>query len=172
MTTWCRPAAAPSVTLGGGSTTVTRQSWQLGMGPGMWLPRLWFLTPRADRQRQLLVQVHPLAVLPGAPSPDSLVSVEVRAIAGQVHQAQAQPGRGQAGPQRVAPPGWRIARNHGQRGSERRARRCQRKAAGVAGLLWPDSSVTSTSPVPRLTGPYHEHPVPAHRTPPLDPRPR
>ena len=33
MTTWCRPAATPSVTLGGGSTTVTRQSRQLGMGP-------------------------------------------------------------------------------------------------------------------------------------------
>ena len=34
---------------------------------------------------------------------------------------------------------------------------------------WP---VTSTAPVPTLTGPYHEHPVPALRPPPLDPRPR
>ena len=111
MTTWWRPAGAPSVPPGwlkhNGHPSVPAAAD--GARDVAAAPMV--VTPRADRQRQLLVQVHPLAVLPGAPSPDSLVSVEVRAIAGQVHQAQAQPGRGQAGPQRVAPTGWRIVQN-------------------------------------------------------------
>ena len=48
------------------------------------------------------------------PAPDGLVSVEVWAVAGQIHQAQVQAGRGQVGSQRVAPMGWRIVPDHGQ----------------------------------------------------------
>ena len=168
MTAWCRPLCDPGRLTHNGHPSVPA----VADGARDWAPAPMVVTPGADGQRQLLVQVHPWQLLPGAPSPDSLVSVEVRAIAGQVHQAQAQPGRGQAGPQGVAPTGCRIVQNYGQHGSECRARSCHRKAAEVAGLLWPDSSVTSTAPVPTLTGPYYEHPVPALRPPPLDPRPR
>ncbi len=48
------------------------------------------------------------------PAPDRFISVEVRTVGGQVHQAQVQVGRGEISPDRVAPMGWRIVPNHRQ----------------------------------------------------------
>ncbi len=49
------------------------------------------------------------------PAPDGLVSIEIRTVAGQVHQAQVQAGRGQISPDRIAAMGWGVVPYHRQR---------------------------------------------------------
>ena len=86
------------------------------------------------------------------PVPDRLISIEVWAVARQVHQAQAQSGSCQVGPQDIAAMRRGIIPNHSKRSRVLLPQRsCRRKAAEVAELLLPSSSIHSTSPVSKHT---------------------
>ena len=90
------------------------------------------------------------------PAPDSLIGVEVRAVARQVHQPQLQLRRPEVLPHRFPTVGRRIVPDDPQRPwmlflQLRQEGNCVRKATEVPLLLLPSSSIHSTSPVSRHT---------------------
>jgi hypothetical protein len=78
-----------------------------------------------------------------------LVGVEVGTVGGQAGQPQAQVGRGEVLPQRVAPMGRRGVPEKTSGGSGWRAPRCCKKATEVSAPLLPSNGMASTSPVSR-----------------------
>ena len=100
--------------------------------------------PQLFLHRGFCAQAQVRGDLFACPVPDRLVGIEIRTIARQIHQSQAQLWSSQVG-------------THGIRRPEPISRpvcfsrSCFRKAVEVSALLFPSNSISSTSPVSRHT---------------------
>ena len=135
---------------------VVRELWpRERFGPEELLRWLDGVQQRNERARQSHEKRRAAGLL-SRPAPDSLIGVEVRAVARQVHQPQLQLRRPEVLPHRFPTVGWRIVPDDPQRPwmlflQLRQEGNCVRKATEVPLLLLPSSSIHSTSPVSRHT---------------------